>query len=368
MDKWSFVVDSLRSGATSKEAAEKSGYSLPMVYHIARTEGIQLSGNRKVDAGMRAAIEAAIKSGATQREIGERFGLSTTTVKQICHDAQLVFAGDYRGKDLEANAKAKIESASPEFEYIDGYDNWLSTVRIRCRKCGADRFVTYWGAAGKGVRCEACKAAANRHSCPICGKEVTLANAVYCGLACANKAARKRALMRKHESPEWQADQHAKEEKRKAREAERALKESRRVHPCVVCGAETARPKYCSEACARKASNKTREMRRRVRIEQALVDKDITLEGVWRNGLGVCYICGRVCDWNDKTEVDGTIICGETYPSIDHIIPLSRGGQHSWKNCALACRACNSRKSDHAPLGYPPSNFGAPGAKVGKHS
>ncbi|RIK46939.1 MAG: HNH endonuclease [Chloroflexi bacterium] len=30
--------------------------------------------------------------------------------------------------------------------------------------------------------------------------------------------------------------------------------------------------------------------------------------------------------------------------TIDHIIPRSRGGQHTWENLVSACRACNHRK------------------------
>ena len=32
-------------------------------------------------------------------------------------------------------------------------------------------------------------------------------------------------------------------------------------------------------------------------------------------------------------------------PSIDHIVPLSKGGEHSYANCALAHTGCNSAKS-----------------------
>src|SRR5207248_4021385 len=30
--------------------------------------------------------------------------------------------------------------------------------------------------------------------------------------------------------------------------------------------------------------------------------------------------------------------------TIDHVIPRSRGGQHSWENLVSACRSCNHRK------------------------
>jgi 5-methylcytosine-specific restriction endonuclease McrA len=38
--------------------------------------------------------------------------------------------------------------------------------------------------------------------------------------------------------------------------------------------------------------------------------------------------------------------CGGAAESIDHVIPRSRGGEHSWDNVVAACRACNVRKRD----------------------
>lgn len=38
--------------------------------------------------------------------------------------------------------------------------------------------------------------------------------------------------------------------------------------------------------------------------------------------------------------------CGRRADTIDHVVPRSRGGVHSWDNCVAACRACNSRKAD----------------------
>lgn len=32
--------------------------------------------------------------------------------------------------------------------------------------------------------------------------------------------------------------------------------------------------------------------------------------------------------------------------TVEHVIPLARGGEHTWSNTILACRRCNSSKSD----------------------
>jgi 5-methylcytosine-specific restriction endonuclease McrA len=39
--------------------------------------------------------------------------------------------------------------------------------------------------------------------------------------------------------------------------------------------------------------------------------------------------------------------CGAAAENIDHVIPRSRGGLHSWENVVAACRPCNARKRDH---------------------
>jgi 5-methylcytosine-specific restriction endonuclease McrA len=77
-----------------------------------------------------------------------------------------------------------------------------------------------------------------------------------------------------------------------------------------------------------------------------MVDKGITLEKLFRRDRGQCYICGGICDWNDFSIKDNAFIAGQTYPSIDHVKPLAKGGEHSWDNVKLAHFVCNSLKSD----------------------
>ncbi|GAA0619146.1 HNH endonuclease [Sporichthya brevicatena] len=40
------------------------------------------------------------------------------------------------------------------------------------------------------------------------------------------------------------------------------------------------------------------------------------------------------------------VYCGAPANSVDHVIPRSRGGQHTWENVVAACRRCNHVKSD----------------------
>lgn len=45
--------------------------------------------------------------------------------------------------------------------------------------------------------------------------------------------------------------------------------------------------------------------------------------------------------------------CGDQFPAhkltIDHILPVSKGGKTTWMNCITACKPCNHRKADRTP-------------------
>lgn len=41
--------------------------------------------------------------------------------------------------------------------------------------------------------------------------------------------------------------------------------------------------------------------------------------------------------------------CGAAAESIDHVLPRSRGGEHTWDNVVACCRRCNLRKGDRLP-------------------
>lgn len=41
--------------------------------------------------------------------------------------------------------------------------------------------------------------------------------------------------------------------------------------------------------------------------------------------------------------------CGRTAENVDHVIPRSKGGAHTWDNVVAACKSCNSRKENKSP-------------------
>nr|WP_237341324.1 HNH endonuclease [Williamsia soli] len=38
--------------------------------------------------------------------------------------------------------------------------------------------------------------------------------------------------------------------------------------------------------------------------------------------------------------------CGGKADTIDHVVPRSRGGTHTWDNCVACCASCNHKKAD----------------------
>jgi 5-methylcytosine-specific restriction endonuclease McrA len=59
--------------------------------------------------------------------------------------------------------------------------------------------------------------------------------------------------------------------------------------------------------------------------------------------------------------------CGGRAETIDHVVPRSRGGTHTWENCVACCARCNHRKADKllAELGWPLRTM--PTAPRGRH-
>ena len=123
-----------------------------------------------------------------------------------------------------------------------------------------------------------------------------------------------------------------------------------RIKECKVCGnifIGTKRSVCCSDICTKKYENRQRELRKRIK-NKSKIEWNISLEKLIQRDEGICKICGRQVDINDYYYTDeGYFIAGESYPSIDHIIPLAKGGTHTWNNIQLAHRHCNAIKNDN---------------------
>ena len=73
----------------------------------------------------------------------------------------------------------------------------------------------------------------------------------------------------------------------------------------------------------------------------------VTLKKIMKRDNGICKLCGKPVDVRDRKGGGA----GYYYPTIDHIVPLSKGGGHTMSNVQLAHLICNSRKgADNAKV------------------
>lgn len=210
------------------------------------------------------------------------------------------------------------------FEYISGFINCESRIKLRCKKCS----------------------------------DVTEVNAQFLRrdrkISCSNCAKIEREAYKEKKNRESEEEKIKREElcikKQIEREESRRRKkeELQRVkRVCPSCFREFAperkRQAYCSNTCKKREQNRSKEIRRRHKLkENGKIDYSITLSAVIEKHKKICAICGEKVDMSVHSNHDD-------YPSIDHIIPVSKGGTHTWDNVQLAHRRCNNKKRDMLP-------------------
>lgn len=113
---------------------------------------------------------------------------------------------------------------------------------------------------------------------------------------------------------------------------------------CEWCGQgfETGRPRkrFCSYRCQRRAE-RFRYMKRRAEAIRGKRRDKIGLKTLLKRDGGICRICGEPVDPNDFHRAGKWFVFGRNFPTIDHIIPLSKGGTHTFDNVQLAHMWCN---------------------------
>lgn len=168
-------------------------------------------------------------------------------------------------------------------------------------------------------------------TCPICGSAfVKYKGRVYCSTRCYRRGYNQRKNERE--------------------------KQQRRLiltKFCIGCGRQFAiRPEiplstqwYCTDDCqavAKTARSREIEHRRRARFRKAFV-APVSFRKICERDHWTCRLCGQ-------PVARGTKPPDLLAPTLDHIIPLARGGTHEPGNVQLAHFICNSRKSDHTDI------------------
>jgi len=202
--------------------------------------------------------------------------------------------------------------------------------------------------------------------CEQCGVEYQprSVESRYCSRACMFLHPGWRASMRKPKAPpapkpcsrcgtpvDKRADKYCKPCRAVAAEASRIKKcvTHTATRVCQHCGEvflSTPHRKYCSATCGRDAASKRRNVATRAVVTDG---KPFSSVQVFARDKWRCHLCGI------RTPRSAIGSTRRDAPQMDHIMPVSRGGAHTWNNVATACRACNAAKRD-APLGQ----FGLP--------
>lgn len=319
------ITNMLQNGVSPDTVAEQMGCCKSTVYHAAKESGYEYP-ERSPCAAFAKEIAEDYANGITRKEISQKYQVSENALHHF-----LISRGIKENKALKyesrlENAKRIIAEKCNGIEYAGGFVNIDSPVKLRCIVCGREFERAFFTVKTKGVRCPYCADKEKAEERERREKEKQQIAEM--------KRARKRLVFVLKKISEAKAQEERRAEKR---------------HECPVCGAMTDRRKYCSAKCKNRALSKRKEMKRRVKIRDALIDNDITVESLYKRDGGICYLCGGKCNLEDYTTRNGSIICGDWYPSVDHVIPLAKGGEHSWANVRLAHRICNSLKSDTFP-------------------
>ena len=124
-----------------------------------------------------------------------------------------------------------------------------------------------------------------------------------------------------------------------------AILETKKDKTCAYCGkifhSQYTEARYCSKSCKRRYRGTN--FKDRCKKYNVFYDPFVTPIKVFERDHYQCKICGLLCNTDDNTW-NGFI--GAWHPTVDHIIPLSKGGTHTWDNVQCAHARCNSVKRD----------------------
>lgn len=212
-------------------------------------------------------------------------------------------------EDRLQRMKECLRKHYPELEYVSGFTDCDGKVIVRM-KCGHEREISLISVRHDHIDVNHCKECARIE----------------------REKEQEKERLKKHKLIEY----------------ERSMKPAKYKQigfsECPVCGAFyfASKNRYCSKECSKTINNQRQNRRKdfRKRISKTDESKDITLLSVYKKDNGICWICGKPCDYT----LDGN---DNYYPSIDHVIPIAKGGKDCWDNVRLAHRGCNIVKSDH---------------------
>lgn len=265
-------------------------------------------------------------SGMSYKDVAKQLGYSRDEVRNYCKKIpELYGRKDFSNCNSDDKIQCSISNINPHIKYISGYTKVKEKVHVKCLVCGYEFDRVYMYLTQRYAPCPECK-----------HKET-------------EKQKIKTQELKEKERKEFKAHREQKRQVEKERQEREKIELN--TFTCKECGKKfihikQGKKKFCSNECARKNAHRKRIPKEKRISKDKIIDKDITLMSLYKRDMGVCYLCGEKCDYSDYVIRNGTVICGDWYPSIDHIVPVSKGGEHSWKNVKLAHRRCNYLKRD----------------------
>lgn len=286
----------------------------------------------------------------------------TETLPRLCACGSPARQPGKRGpipRDCETCCRARRSSRSPEQRAANaaaGRARYLATRNGRTR-------------AVVNAELNAASIARRTHQCTGCGQTFvakrTGTAGAYCSRGCAFKhcrpapisAARRAVIDERRTYRAWAALAASRRRKIEAAtaakveaDAKASAIEARATRPCATCGGTvgggaTCPRSYCSWGC-RRASEPYRKAARAAKARRKARERGAEnserfdpLEVLRRDGWR-CHLCGIKTPERLRGTTD------DRAPELDHIVPLSKGGEHSRRNTACACRRCNISKGD----------------------
>ena len=341
MDKTQDAIRLIKDGYTEPEIRKMLGYkSGGRVYAIAKKHGLRITKPTEKKAEK---VRQLRMCGMTVKEIANELGvkpeavtsiiylhaipsyrteetricetcgkefttLSGSNQKYCCEKCQRKANRKLATNPDDENAIKALAKYNEDWQYVGGYtgsDGFMDVMHIPCGTVATKSVVTV---RHNKIRCDVCSA-----------KE-------------SEERAKQRAIEQKRQ----------KEIEREVKRFYKPVKKYKQVtaKECPVCGDMFfGANKYCSDECAKEPTRHRWAMKKNRRKERGWTEesKTISLAKLYERDNGICYLCGGVCEYTDDYNSDN-------YPTIDHVIPIARGGKDEWKNIRLAHRVCNMAK------------------------
>ena len=126
----------------------------------------------------------------------------------------------------------------------------------------------------------------------------------------------------------------------------------------IATGVGSGLSAYCSSECryiGNQQQTRAAKKKRDALIRGARKGETVYRTKVFDRDGWTCQVCG--CD--TPKELKGTL--EDNAPELDHIVPVSKGGHHSYANTQCLCRICNILKTDKSMDDFVKENKGLGG-------